>query len=539
MIGVAASERDLAIAEELFQLFKTPWMRAAPNRRYRVAVITDGSEDHVDADVLLVYGSEERECDRRRAIAVNQISGPVDVQGPEGRFPIYRRLARFEAGPLAGELQCYGGPVEYQYSSSGGVVRRIGYDIFEEIRFLLSVGQPPQHALTPTLELHVEMLRRMLRECRVPFVEVLPRPNAHDFIACLTHDIDFYGIRRHRFDRTLAGFVARASVGSLIDFVRRRRPLHDVARNWMTLLRLPLIFLGLAPDVWRPFRDYATADGDRRSTFFLVPFSNRPGIAPDGSIDARRSVAYQMTDIGKEAIEAAARGAELAVHGIDAWRDSAAGRLEMTQLACYDSAGSMGVRMHWLYFDRESPTHIAAAGFTFDSTWGYNEAVGYRAGTSQVFQLNGTSLLELPMSIMDSALFYPSRMNLRQHDAAAVCLEVVTNAKRFGGTIVINWHDRSLAPERLWDNFYRRLLDDVECGNRVWFATAGEAVDWFRWRRCLRFTTAETCDCVVVEADGAAPAGMAGVIRVSRPGSVGYQTEDIPFNGAAPIRVSL
>jgi hypothetical protein len=199
----------------------------------------------------------------------------------------------------------------------------------------------------------------------------------------------------------------------------------------------------------------------------------------------------------------------------------------------------MGVRMHWLYFDRESPTHVAAAGFAYDSTWGYNEAVGYRAGTSQVFQLNDTSLLELPMSIMDSALFYPSRMNLRQHDAAALCLAVVTNAKRFGGTVVVNWHDRSLAPERLWDDFYRRLLREVECGHRVWFATAGEAVDWFRWRRGLRFTTAETCDCVTVEADEAAPSGRAGVVRVSRPGSVGYQTEDIPFNGAAPIRVNL
>jgi hypothetical protein len=130
-------------------------------------------------------------------------------------------------------------------------------------------------------------------------------------------------------------------------------------------------------------------------------------------------------------------------------------------------------------------------------------------------------------------------MNLRQHDAAALCRAVVTNAKRFGGTVVVNWHDRSLAPERLWGDFYRGLLREVECGHRVWFATAGEAVDWFRWRRCVRFTTADTCNCVTLESDQAAPSGTAGVVRVSRPGSGGCQTEDIPFDGAGPVRVNL
>ena len=53
--------------------------------------------------------------------------------------------------------------------------------------------------------------------------------------------------------------------------------------------------------------------------------------------------------------------------------------------------------MHWLYFDRIAGA-ARAAGFTYDSTWGYNEAVGYRAGTSQVFVLDeptaGTATLD-------------------------------------------------------------------------------------------------------------------------------------------------
>ena len=61
--------------------------------------------------------------------------------------------------------------------------------------------------MTPTLELHIALLRHLLLQSGVSFVEIPPRPGDYDFICCLTHDVDFFGIRRHKWDRTLAGFV--------------------------------------------------------------------------------------------------------------------------------------------------------------------------------------------------------------------------------------------------------------------------------------------------------------------------------------------
>ena len=50
----------------------------------------------------------------------------------------------------------------------------------------------------------------------------------------------------------------------------------------------------------------------------------------------------------------------------------------------------------------------------------------------------------------------------------------------------MNWHDRSLAPERLWGGCYRELVQDLK--NRgAWFATGGQAVAWFRKRRSVVF----------------------------------------------------
>src|ERR1051325_9075833 len=105
--------------------------------------------------------------------------------------------------------------------------------------------------------------------------------------------------------------------------------------------------------------------------------------------------------------------------------------------------------MHWLYFDAQTPVALEKAGFDYDSTVGYNETIGYRAGTTQVFKpLNANRLLELPLHIMDTALFYSGYMNLSDDQANAAMRPLIENANRFGGVLTTNWHDRSLGPER-------------------------------------------------------------------------------------------
>ena len=146
--------------------------------------------------------------------------------------------------------------------------------------------------------------------------------------------------------------------------------------------------------------------------------------------------------------------------------------------------------MHWLYSDEKSPVVLEEAGFSYDSTVGYNETVGYRAGTSQVFKpLQATRLLELPMHVMDTALFYPSYLNLSQDEAWERLTPVLDNATRHGGVVTVNWHDRSIAPERLWGDFYVRLLDELTTRG-VWFSTSAQAVAWFRKRRSAVFEEA-------------------------------------------------
>ena len=541
MIGVAASNMDLQIAGEFFELFKTAWEPAVPSRRYSVVLSTDGRISDLDAEVFLIYRSGEDAVDRAAGIALEPLTGPVDVEWDGSALPIYGSATTFGTAAAGALIALRGQALDYRPGTSVGTIRRIGYDLFQEIRHLLTAGQPASKASIPTLERHIALLRHLLVESKVPFVEILPRPDGSDFICCLTHDVDFFGIRRHRFDRTLAGFVLRASVGTLADLIRGKRPLSEAVRNWIALLSLPLVFLGLLPDFWRPLDDYAAVEDGRRSTFFMVPFKGRPGIALNGAIEPTRAVPYEASEVQQEIRAAVRRGSEIATHGIDAWRDADAGRQERNQLTSVTGGQTGGVRMHWLYYDAESPKQLEAAGFDYDSTWGYNDAVGYRAGTSQVFRLPATeSLMELPLSVMDSALFYRGRMGLTNADAFQLCVSIVANARTFGGTLVINWHDRSLAPERLWGSFYRRLVDEVSTGNRVWFATAREAVDWFQWRRSIRFSSDTGTRMVTVTAAPRGEKVPAAALRIFNPAQASADpTEDLRFDGHEPVRVQL
>src|SRR4029453_11564970 len=204
MIGVAASTADLSIAGEFFELFKTAWEPVVPGRHYHVVLCSDQEAEHVDARVLVLFGTEH--VTDTTPLPLSKRLGPVDVAANGDRFPIYGAVTQFQACRVERTLTADDRPIAYRTTNGDQTVWRIGYDLFGEIRKLLFDGQPASYAEIPTLEHHIDVLRRLLIDSCVPFVEIPPRPAEFNFICCLTHDLDFFGIRRHVFDRTLAGF---------------------------------------------------------------------------------------------------------------------------------------------------------------------------------------------------------------------------------------------------------------------------------------------------------------------------------------------
>lgn len=498
MIGVIANPAEYAFIKEFFELFKTPWEFYRSDREYAVLLCAgDVKFDEKAAKLVVIYGGRQLAFDGlvSRGAELDVVRQQDDgrlLAWHENRIPIYGNSVTFreqESGFLTdAESQQ---PVGYLVQSGGGLLARIGYDLFREVDILLTAGQPIRNAGIPALELHIALLRDLIVASGAELFEIPPVPEGYRFIACLTHDVDHPSIARHRFDHTMFGFLYRAVFGSLFKAATGRIPARQLLTNWVAALKLPFVYLGLAKDFWQEFDRYPKLEGGPCSSFFIIPFKDDPGSSDRGPAPKHRASGYRATDIAGQIQALQAAGCEIGLHGIDAWRDSSKGREELAEIRRITGMPEIGVRMHWLYFDQQSPVTLERAGADYDSTVGYNETIGYRAGTTQVYKpLETTRLLELPLHIMDTALFYPSRLSLSHGEARKRVGCVIDNAVRFGGSVTVNWHDRSIAPERCWGDFYVELVDELK-SKGAWFATAAETVAWFRKRRAATFDGAD------------------------------------------------
>jgi hypothetical protein len=541
MIGIICQEAQRPFVTEFFELFKTPWEFFEATGAYDVVLITAPTPVIPEARLVVAFGSCRYPWDVDRAVEISAEGRSIHVDHRGYRFPVYGRTARLEAAssPLA-TIAGGAGVVIAEYRDGARRVVRVGYDLFEEIRLLLCHGQPAQHATVPTLDVHIDLLRDWILRAELPLLEIPNRPRACDFAVCLTHDVDFINMRDHMNDRSVLGFVARALLPRNLRNAHSQFVWSRLWKNWAAVLSLPAVYLRLCRDIWFDIDRFAEIERGLEPTYFFLPRKDHPGDAApgartlSGAAPALRAARYSVGEHASLLADLKNGGAEIAIHGIDAWHSAQQARAERTIIGTAAAAAPAGVRMHWLYFSPSSPQHLEAAGFAYDSTLGFNDAVGFKSGTTQVFRLPGTTgLLELPLNIMDTALFYPARMGLSEEEALRSCRGLIDTMKKYGGALTINWHTRSLNPERNWDSFYLELLSLLKA-HRVWFANARTVVEWFRGRRAIRFEDVSGSSALAKVACPATGDGLAEgyTLRVYRPGTVGsHVVSDIPLSG--------
>ena len=498
MIAVVANESEEITVREFFELFKTTWEFYEPQRKYDVLLCAGAYNfDENAAKLVLIYSGAKLPLDDAEKVQVAE-GGKDPCTFPYQGFavPIYGDHLFFRDNTGALPARELPDSVIYRPQSLVREVVRIGYDLFAEVRALLTAGQPAVNAAVPTLDLHIALLRDLIITNGLPLTEIPPVPDRYRFIACLTHDVDHPMIRRHKFDHTMFGFLYRATFGSFVDALRGRVPWRNVRASLAAALKLPLVHLGLAKDCWSEFDCYIAMEEGAHSSFFVIPFEGCPGRSRTGTAPTARAARYGAADLTGQIRNLISAGCEIGLHGIDAWADTSRASDELKEIKKITGSQEIGVRMHWLYFDEQSPMTLEGAGASYDSTVGYNETIGYRAGTTQAYRFLGTrDLIELPLHVMDTALFFPAYLDVSADEAHKRVGKMVDNAVRFGGTLTVNWHDRSIAPERLWGDFYLGLVAELKARG-AWLTPARLAVAWFRKRRAAAFEN------VSVEASG-------------------------------------
>src|SRR5215831_8533125 len=191
MIGVIANPLEHVVVQEFFELFKTPWEFYKAGRHYEIILCSgDLKCQECTAPIVLIYGG--------RRLLVDTVTGIEDTVRPgkssrvvyQGlRIPLYRESVTFapEDNVVTQTEMC---GAEDPHGRSVVHAIRIGYDLFEEVRHLLTQGQPVSNAGIPTLDLHIALLRKLILDCGSRLYEIPPVPAGYRLVVCLTHDID-------------------------------------------------------------------------------------------------------------------------------------------------------------------------------------------------------------------------------------------------------------------------------------------------------------------------------------------------------------
>jgi len=370
---------------------------------------------------------------------------------------------------------------------AGNLIDLTKNDIFCTISDLLNTGR--QHLHEPACDILLDQLRQELKKYTL-LVEIPPVPWGHSYLVALTHDVDVTSVRECRY-----GTVGNAA--------------FQCFRNgfFQAGFRFCLARFGIGNDPWALFESWKTLENQLgiRSTFFFVPKKDDFGVRAHHY----RAVGYSPR---KEILDdLAALGWEVGVHGIDNWADPEEGKKEMAIIG----KNTAGNRTHWLLFDRNSWTVLDDAGYSYDSTFGYNDDAGFRAGTTQVYRPRDTkNLLELPLHIQDLGLFgkfcwAPSDkgwektpcLHLTESSALDYCNRILDFAKKYGGAVTLLWHYENITPPRDWSGLYHALVKRAK-KDGAYVSTAGNVVQWFRMRRSIRVTLTHDGNCLYVTLSG-------------------------------------
>lgn len=112
------------------------------------------------------------------------------------------------------------------------------------------------------------------------------------------------------------------------------------------------------------------------------------------------------------------------------------------------------VRNHYLRFDPLiTPGVLSASGFTQDSTLAFADIAGFRRGTCRPFPLwdidknQPLDIIERPLIAMECSLVSDRYEGLSYSDAAARLDRLKSECRRFGGHMVVLWHNNYLRSE--------------------------------------------------------------------------------------------
>jgi hypothetical protein len=208
--------------------------------------------------------------------------------------------------------------------------------------------------------------------------------------------------------------------------------------------------------------------GAAGSTFFVLGAHRDPhdGASPEAYERLRPRAVETLADAG----------AEIGVHGSYAAADDLGLLVDEKRLVESLGADVRGQRYHYLRVDpHRNLTPLAGLGFAYDTSLGFSDAVGFRAGIARPFRPwdferdAPADVVELPLAVMDVTLAEDRYLGLSARAAWPRLEHLLDWAAEARAAFAVLWHPDRFDPPTSggWDRVFYRLIEAVgERGGR-------------------------------------------------------------------------
>lgn len=287
-------------------------------------------------------------------------------------------------------------------------------------------------------------------------------PDNKPFALCLTHDTDELGLHVHisklkrEFARVQDGNPARRIAKGLV----------SAGTHFARSINASIKPETLRIESWLKIE----AQYGFKSTFHVFPQHLITRHEWDCDYRYTDKVIYkqQLLPFGDVMREVHKAGWEIGLHGsYDSAFDADLLLAQKRQIEDVIGAEVLSTRQHYLHFAIQTTPHVQhQAGFSADSTLGFNRNIGFRAGASFPFQMwddrrqQALDLWQIPMHMMDVSLFRDDTLKLDEATAIEHALGMLKYVAALGGCLTLNWHTH-LAHIPHMQNVYTAILAEA------------------------------------------------------------------------------
>lgn len=177
---------------------------------------------------------------------------------------------------------------------------------------------------------------------------------------------------------------------------------------------------------------------------------------------------YSLGDPRIEKIIAWARNRniEMGVHpGYETYLSLPNLRKEVDRCKTAVKGERIGGRQHYLRWRPETWAHWEQCGLAYDSTVGYADRVGFRAGTCVPYfpwlwkEGRRADLLEIPLVVMDRTMVSEKYMAMSPDASVATLRMLMRRCEAVGGVLTLLWHNNCLG--RPFSAYFPRIFDTL------------------------------------------------------------------------------